>query len=72
MKGVIEDLGVMNITLKLDPKPLKQMPYHLNLKYKENIHLQLDKMLVEGIIEPMEESDWVSPMVVQERNRRMR
>ena len=28
--------------------------------------MELDKMLVAGIIEPVEESEWVSPMVVQE------
>ena len=36
----------------------------LNLKYKEKVHLELDKMLMAGIIEPVEESDRVSPMVV--------
>ena len=28
---------------------------------------ELDKMLAAGIIEPVEESDWVSPMVVQDK-----
>jgi len=37
------------------------------MKYKENVHLELDKMLTTDIIEPIEESDWVSPMVVQEK-----
>jgi len=67
LKGIIGDLGVMKIALKPDVKPLKQRPYLLNLKYKEKVHVELDKMLVEGIIEPMEESEWVSPMVMQER-----
>ena len=43
--------------------------YHLNLKYKEKVRIELDKMLVAGIIEPVEESDWVSPMVVQEKKK---
>ena len=30
LKGIIEDLGVMKITLKLDAKPIKQRPYQLN------------------------------------------
>ena len=64
LKGIIGDLGMMKITLKLDMKPIKQRPYRLNPKYKEKVCLELDKMLEAGIIEPMEESDWVSPMVV--------
>jgi len=64
LKGIIGDLGVMKITLKLDVKAVKQRPYRLNLKYKEKVHLNLDKMLMEIIIELMEEYDWVSPMVV--------
>jgi len=40
------------------------------LKYKEKVHKELDKMLIARIIEPMEESDWVSPMVVQEKKQK--
>lgn len=54
----------MKITLKPNVKPVKQRPYRLNPKYKEKARLELDKMLAVGIIEPVEESDWVSPMVV--------
>lgn len=32
LKGIIGDLGVMKITLKLDAKPIKQRLYHLNPK----------------------------------------
>ena len=53
LKGIIEDLGMMKIMLKPDTKPVKQTPYHFNLKYKEKVHLELDKMLVVGIIEPI-------------------
>ena len=70
LKGIIGDLGVMKITLKPDMKPVKKRPYHLNLKYKEKVYVELDKMLVAGIIEPVEESDWVSPMVVQEKKQK--
>jgi len=31
------------------------------------VQKELDKMLEVGIIEPVEESNWVSPMVVQEK-----
>lgn len=64
LKGIIRYLGVMKITLKLDTNPIKQRPYHLNSKYKERIHLELDKILTTCIIEPVEESDWVSAIVV--------
>jgi len=53
LKGIIGDLGIMKITLKLDTKPIKQRPYHLNTKYKEKVHLELDKILEECIIEPI-------------------
>ena len=54
----------MKITLKPDTKLVKQIPYRFNPKYKERVHLGLDKMLVASIIEPVEEFDWVSPVVV--------
>ena len=68
MKGILGDIGVMKIPLKPDAKPMKQHPYRLNPKYKEKVRMELDKMLAAGIIEPIEESKWVSPMVVQEKN----
>lgn len=67
LKGIIGDLGMMNITLKPNVKLVKQRPYCLNIKYKEKVRLELDKMLAVGIIELVEESDWVRPMVVQEK-----
>ena len=67
MKGILGDIGVMKIPLKADVKPMKQRPYRLNPKYKEKVRMEIDKMLTAGIIEPIEESKWVSPMVVQEK-----
>jgi len=64
IKGLIGHLGVMKITLKLDMKLIKQC---LNPKYKERVRLELDKMLVVGIIELVEESYWVTQIVVQEK-----
>ena len=37
LKGIIGDLGVMKITVKPDTRPVKQRPYKLNPKYKENV-----------------------------------
>ena len=67
MKGIVEDLGVMRIPLKEDARPVKQRPYRLNPQHKEKVKDEIDKMLAAGIIEPVEESEWVSPMVVQEK-----
>jgi hypothetical protein len=39
----------------------------LNPKYKEKVKIELDIMLEEGIIEPVEESEWIIPMVVQDK-----
>jgi len=64
LKGNVGDLGTMNITLKLDVKPVEQQPYYLNPKYKEKVRGELEKMLIAEIIEPVEESDWVIPLVV--------
>lgn len=60
----------MKITLKLDVKPIKKRPYQLNPKYKEKVRKELDKLLDANIIEPVEESNWVSPMVVQEKKKK--
>jgi len=70
LKGIIGYLGVVLITLKPDAKLVKKIPYLLNPKYKERVCTELDKMLVTGIIEPAEEFDWVSPIVVQENKQK--
>ena len=64
MKGILGDLGEMKILLKPDAKPVRQRPYCLNLRYKEWVRDELDWMLNAGIIESIEESKWISPMVV--------
>ena len=55
MKGILSDIGVIKIPLKLDAKPMKQHPYRLYPKYKEKVRMELDKMLIAGIIEVVEE-----------------
>jgi hypothetical protein len=67
MKGIKGPMGEMKIPLKLDARPIKHRPYILNPKYKEKVKIELDRMLEEGIIEPAEESEWISPMVVQDK-----
>ena len=64
MKGIVGDLGVMRIPLKEDARPVNQRPYRLNPRYKEKVKDEIDKMLAAGIIELVEEIEWVSPMVM--------
>jgi hypothetical protein len=67
MKGIIGEIGEMKIPLKLEARPVRQRPYRLNLVYKQKVKAQIDRMLEASIIEPVEEFEWISPMVVQEK-----
>ena len=67
MKGTFGDLDEMKIPFRLDVKPIKQQPYRLNPLYKEKVKFELDQMLEAGLIEPVKESEWISPVVVQEK-----
>jgi hypothetical protein len=65
MKGILGELGEMNIPLIYEARPVRQRPYRLNPIHKKKVKEEIDRMLDAGIIEPVEESEWVSPMVVQ-------
>jgi hypothetical protein len=67
MKGIKGPMGEMSIPLKLDARPVKQRPYRLKPKYKEKVKIELKIMLEAGIIEPVEELEWIIPMVVQDK-----
>jgi hypothetical protein len=67
MKGIKGPMGEMRIPLKPDVKPVKKITYKLNPKYNEKVKIEIDRMLEVGIIEPIEELEWISPMVVQEK-----
>ena len=54
MKGILGDLGEMKIPLKPDAKLVRQRLYRLNLRYKERVKAELDKILDDGIIDPIE------------------
>ena len=56
MKGIIYNMGEMNIPLKWDARPLKQRPYGLNTRYKEKVNTKLDQLLDAWINEPIKES----------------
>ena len=66
MKGIICDLGEINIPLKRDEKPIKKWSYRLNTRYKEKVKEELDRMLNTRIIEPVKELEWIIPMVFQD------
>jgi hypothetical protein len=67
MKGIKGPMGEMKIPLKPDARPVKQRPYRMNPKYKQKIKIELDRMLEARIIEPVEEFEWIIPMVVQDK-----
>jgi hypothetical protein len=39
----------------------------LNPRYKEKVKAEIDRILDAGIIEKVEESKWIIPMVVQDK-----
>jgi hypothetical protein len=66
MKGIDQELGEMKISLKQNVKPIRQRPYRLNLKYKEKLKVEVDRMIEVGI-EPVTEFEWIISMVDQDR-----
>jgi len=64
MKGISGELGEMRIPLRVDVKLVRHQPYRLNPRYKEKVRVEISKMLEVGIIELVEELEWISPMVV--------
>jgi hypothetical protein len=67
MKGIKGSMGEMKIPLKADEIPVKQRPYRLNPKYKQKVKIELVRMMEAEIVEPVEESEWIIPMVVQDK-----
>jgi hypothetical protein len=70
MKGIVGELGKMKKPLKPEATPVRQRPYRLNLMYKKKLKAEIDRMLESGIIELVEEFEWISPVVVQEKKAR--
>jgi hypothetical protein len=58
----------MKIPLRVEARLIKQQPYKLNPIYKKKFKAKIDRMLEAGIIKPVEESEWISPMVFHEKN----
>lgn len=69
IKGIVGELEEMKIPLGVNVKLVKQRPYTLNPKYKEKFKDEFDKMLQAGIIELAKESEWTSPILIQEKKK---
>ena len=54
----------MKIPLKPKARPTRKIPYRLNPVYKQKVKAEIDRMLEAEIIEPVEDSEMISPMVV--------
>ena len=67
MKGILGDLGEMKIPLNPDTNPVKQHLYRLKPRYMERVKDEFDRMLDTTIIEPVEESEGIRPMALQEK-----
>jgi hypothetical protein len=65
MKGIEREVGEMKISLRTEARSTRQRPYRLNPIYKKKVKDEIHKMLEAGIIELIEESEWISPIVVQ-------
>ena len=58
-------MGEMKIDLLPEATPIKKRPYKLAHKYKEIVKIEIENMLIAGIIYPIDQSKWASPMVVK-------
>ena len=61
-------MGETKIDIKPEARPVKTRPYKLAHKYKEIVKKEIDNMLTARIIYPIDQSEWVSPMVVHLKN----
>jgi hypothetical protein len=65
MKGIAGEIGYMNIPLKPEARSVIKRPYRLNPIYKKKVKEEIERILNAAIIEPIEEYEWVIPMIVQ-------
>ena len=56
-------VGEINIDLLPDAKPVRKRPYKLAHKYKDIVKTEIKSILAAGIIYPIDQSEWASPMV---------
>ena len=65
LKGLVQEMGEMKIDIEPDEKPVKKRTHKITHKYKEIVKKQIDNMLAAVIIYPIDQLEWVSPMVFQ-------
>jgi hypothetical protein len=68
MKGIFVELGEMKIPLNSNAKSVNQRLYRLNPIYKHKVKEEIYRMLEFGINEPVIDSEWINPMVIQDKN----
>jgi hypothetical protein len=57
----------MKIPLRAEARSIRHRPYIINPIYKQKVKDEIDRMLEARIKEHVEESKWISLMVVQEK-----
>lgn len=67
LKGINGYIWEMKIMLKPYVNLVKYRPYRLNLRVKEKVKKEIEKMLARGIIFLMDEVEWVSLMLIQNK-----
>ncbi|CAI6346683.1 unnamed protein product [Macrosiphum euphorbiae] len=51
------------LVLKSDSKPIFCRPRIIPFSLKDKVSLELDRMIADGLLEPVESSDWATPIV---------
>jgi hypothetical protein len=64
LTGILPKFGEHHIELEENPRPVCQRQYWLNPKYSLMVKEDIDKLLEAGFIYPVNNTEWVSPIVV--------
>ena len=54
----------MRIKLKPKSRLVKHSPYWINVRFKEKVKKDIDRMLVAGLIFPIDKVEWISPIMI--------
>jgi hypothetical protein len=64
MKGISSELYTHHIYIKEECRPIFQPQRRMNPNLKEIVKEELQKLLNAGLIYPISDSEWVSPLVI--------
>ena len=64
LRGIPAELGEHQIDLVEGATPVRQRQYRLNPRYSLMVKEEIDRLLEAGFIYPVNNSEWVSPIVV--------